>query len=189
MALHIIRYIEEFVKLVVGLGNIGKMYGNTRHNVGFMVAEKLVEGKSFAKSKGAPLAYSWLSLGDEKIEVIKPTTFMNKSGEAAIGPLRKHKDLTTDDVYVVHDDLDISLGDWKLHKGKGPREHKGVMSIEKHLKTKDFWRVRVGVDNRSVERRIPGEKYVLQQLKKDERKVIDRVVEEIVEELKKRFVV
>lgn len=175
------------MKLLVGLGNIGDKYDNTRHNVGFMVAEKLVEDKSFAKSKGAPLTYSWLTIGDEKIEVIKPTTFMNKSGEAVAVPMKKHKDLTIDDVYVVHDDLDIALGDWKLQRGKGPREHKGIISVEKHLKTKDFWRVRVGVDNRSGDNRVPGDKYVLMQLNKDEQKVLINVVDEIVKELKKRW--
>lgn len=172
------------MKLVVGLGNPGKEYENTRHNAGFMVVDKLVGDKSWAKSKGAPLVYSWLLVEDEKIEVIKPTTFMNKSGEAVMGSLKKHAELTLSDVYVVHDDLDIKLGEWKINLGKGPRDHKGVKSIEEKLGTSDFWRVRVGVDNRDPENRIPGDSYVLMKFRGEEVGIVDRVVEEIVEYLR-----
>lgn len=175
------------MKLVVGLGNPGEKFENTRHNVGFMVVEALVDGKSFAKSKGAPLVYTWLTLGDEKIEVIKPQTFMNKSGEAVARPLCKHKELTTDDLYVVHDDLDIALGDWKIDYGKGPKDHRGIISVEDKLKTKDFWRVRVGVDNRDPENRMPGEDYVLLKLSKRDAEVLEGVVGEVVEELRRVF--
>lgn len=168
------------MKLVVGLGNIGEKYENTRHNVGFLVAEKLADNRSFAKSKGAPLTYTWIVLGDEKIEIIKPTTFMNKSGEAVVGPLRKHDDLRVEDIYVVHDDLDIRMGEWKIDFGKGPKDHKGILSVEGALKSKDFWRVRVGVDGREPENRIPGEDYVLMKLKKDEVKLMEEVIEEVV---------
>lgn len=176
------------MKLVVGLGNPGEKYENTRHNVGFMVVEKLVDGKKFAKSKGAPLVYSWTEVNGEKIEVIKPQTFMNNSGEAVVGPFRKHPgEMTTDDLYVVHDDLDIVLGDWKIDYGKGPKDHRGIQSIEVVLKTKEFWRVRVGVDNRASENRVPGEDYVLYKFNRDEQKLIDEIVEEVTKELRKKL--
>lgn len=175
------------MKLVVGLGNPGEKYENTRHNVGFMAVSKLADGRSFAKSKGAPLTYSWTEIGGEKIEIIKPQTYMNRSGEAVAGPFRKHPELTKQDLFVIHDDLDIVLGDWKIDFAKGPKEHKGVDSVESVLKTKEFWRVRIGVDNRDPENRIPGDKYVLYQLNEREREILDTVIEEVVEQLKSRF--
>jgi peptidyl-tRNA hydrolase, PTH1 family len=173
------------MKLVVGLGNPGEKYEGTRHNVGFLVADKLVGEKSWSKSKGAPLTYVHIKIGNEEVEVIKPSTFMNESGQAVKGPLNKHKELTTQDVYVIHDDLDIKLGEYKIQLGKGPKVHYGIESVEKCLVTDQFWRVRVGVENRKVRGNmgIPGMKYVLQKFTKEEWEVLDEVVGKIVQEL------
>jgi Peptidyl-tRNA hydrolase len=128
--------------------------------------------------------------------LIKPLTFMNKSGIAVKKIMDKinqeklnftyadqvdgsiHFDYVADTIFgegikslfsdasnqllVVHDELDLKLGEWKLNKGKSSPLHKGVASIEDHLKAKDFWRLRIGIDNRLPEERVPGEKYVLQ---------------------------
>jgi PTH1 family peptidyl-tRNA hydrolase len=93
---------------------------------------------------------------------------------------------------VIHDDLDIKLGEYKIQKGVGPRLHNGISSVEKALGTKDFWRVRVGVENRpsnlkffnlNFRRRIPGEKYVLQKFSDQERETLYRVFDKINSEL------
>lgn len=175
------------MKLVVGLGNPGEKYEKTRHNVGFMAVDKLVGDKTWAKSKGAPLEYVFMKIGTQEIEVIKPLTFMNNSGEAVVGPFRKHKEITTQDLYVIHDDLDIALGEYKIQFGRGPQLHYGVESVEKHLKTKDFWRVRIGVENRQVRgnRGIPGEKYSLMNFGSEEHKIIEQVLQKVVEELER----
>lgn len=175
------------MKLVVGLGNPGEKYEKTRHNVGFMVVDRLAGDKNWARSKGSPLEYVFLKAGNEDVEVIKPQTFMNNSGEAVKGPFRKHKELTINDLIVVHDDLDIRLGEYKIQKGKGPLLHYGVESIEKHLKTKEFWRVRIGVENREVKgnKGIPGEKYSLMNFSNEERLILDKVTAKIVDELKR----
>lgn len=148
------------MKIVVGLGNPGKKYENTRHNVGFMVVDQLVDyvqhGQSplvlkndeWHVSTTGQLEYRWLGVGESEIELVKPHTFMNKSGKAVAYVLRKHPHLSSDDIYLVHDDLDIPLGKFKIQKGTGPRVHRGVSSVEQVLGTKDFWRVRVGVENR-----------------------------------------
>jgi PTH1 family peptidyl-tRNA hydrolase len=94
--------------------------------------------------------------------------------------------MPTTNLYVVHDDLDIKLGEYKIQKGKGPKDHNGLLSIENALGTKDFWRVRIGIENR---RKIPnskfqiqkGEDYVLQNFFKDELLIINQVIDDVVQ--------
>jgi len=173
------------MKLIVGLGNPGEKYENTRHNVGFLVVDRLVGEKGWAVNKAKTLEYVYMNFGREAVEVIKPLTFMNESGQAVVGPFKKHSELKPEDVYVVHDDLDIRLSEYKIHFGKGPKVHYGIESIENHLKTDQFWRVRVGVENRKVagNRGIPGMKYVLQKFSHNEKVIIDEVVGEVVRQL------
>lgn len=173
------------MKLIVGLGNPGEKYEGSRHNVGFVVADLLAGTKSWSKSKGAPLSHVHMKMGDEDVEIIKPNTFMNESGQAVKGVLSKHRELATSDIYVIHDDLDIKLGEYKIQLGKGPKIHYGLESVEKHLKTDQFYRVRVGVENRLVRgnQGIPGMKYVLQKFNKKEQVIIEEVAEKIVQAL------
>jgi len=91
--------------------------------------------------------------------------------------------LLSTDLYIVHDDLDIKLGEYKIQKGKGPKVHKGINSIEKALGTDDFWRVRVGVDNRDSNNRTPGEQYVLQDFTSEEKEILDKVLDETCKKL------
>lgn len=117
------------------------------------------------------------------IILAKPQTFMNDSGRA-VGKLVNWYKIEPNDIYAIHDDLDIPLGSYKIQKGKGPRLHYGVQSIEKALGTEDFWRVRVGVDNRKAEaRRTPGEQYVLQDFTEEEQEIVDEVIDKIIKEL------
>ena len=157
------------MKLVVGLGNPGKKYRDNRHNVGHMVVNKLLE-KGFSKN----------------LVVKKTGVFMNESGKYVKNLIDRFK-LDTPSLWVIHDDLDIALGNYKIQKGKGPKEHKGILSIEEKLGKNDFWRVRVGVENRSSDNRIPGEEYVLQDFKREELEklapVIDRIVQEVYDRL------
>lgn len=148
------------MKLVVGLGNPGPKYLNNRHNVGYLVTEKL-----------------------KKVLAKKTGVFMNESGRAVEALLSKYSGFSTQDLYIVHDDLDIKLGDYKIQFGRGPKDHKGVKDIEEKLGTTDFWRVRIGVDNRDTDNRIAGEEYVLQDFTNKERKIIDEVIEEVCKKL------
>lgn len=166
------------MKLVIGLGNPGEKYRNNRHNVGFMVLDKLND-KSWQKSKSGLLLYSWLQ---SDIELVKPQTFMNESGIAVKYAVSKHK-VQTDNSYVVHDDLDLPLGIWKVQFAKGPKEHGGINDIEHKLSTKDFWRVRVGVDNRKPESKVSGEDYVLQDFTDEERRVVGKIIDEVCKKL------
>ena len=114
--------------------------------------------------------------------LVKPQTFMNSSGKA-VKKIVDHFKIKTSDLWVIHDDLDIALGDFKIQKEKGPKLHKGVMSIEKELGKSDFWRVRVGVENRDPENRIPGEAYVLRDFEKKEMEIVEAVISRISREI------
>ena len=165
--------IITIMKIIVGLGNPGDKYVENRHNVGQMVVDRIQGAESREQGAGS--------------RFLKLETFMNKSGEAIKKALDFYK-LTPSDLILVHDDLDIRLGDFKIEVGRGPKQHNGVISVEEELGTKDFLRVRVGVDNRDqrTEIREPGDKYVLADFSNDEKKVLDGVIEKILEELKTR---
>ena len=171
--------------MVVGLGNPGEKYRKTRHNVGFLVMERLVGEDEWKVSKGSGALVNWIKIGKNKVEVMKPQKFMNKSGLAVVRAKKKHPELQNEDIYIIHDDLDIELGEYKLSLGKGPKDHNGLKSIYEQLGTKDFWHVRMGIDNRM---KIPfkgsGEEYVLSQWLPEEREMINNVVGVIVKELK-----
>lgn len=172
------------MNLVVGLGNPGRKYKDTRHNAGFMVVDKMADGREWKESKTGRLLYLWV---DENTELIKPQTFMNESGESVFTVKKKHQNLEIKNIYVVHDDLDILFGEYKIQKGKGPKDHRGLNSIYEKLGTKDFWHVRVGVDNRLAENKVTGEDYVLQRFNDEELEIIDKVVDEVVKKISNDF--
>jgi len=150
------------MRLVVGLGNPGEKYANNRHNVGFMFVDSINRTGEWKESNSAKALYQWINFKGDQIELFKPMTFMNKSGFSVAQVIKKHPQLKPADIIVVHDDLDIPLGKFKIQKGSGPKLHNGLESIENMLKTKDFLRIRIGVDNRDPNNRIDGETYVLQ---------------------------
>jgi len=171
--------------LIVGLGNPGEKYRNNRHNVGFMAIDELIakisnhfstSGLEFQKKLQSEI----LITGD--MILAKPLTYMNSSGTAVSKIVNQYKvDLAN--LWVIHDDLDMRLGEYKVQKGKGPKIHNGILSIEEKLGDKHFWRVRIGVDNRQEGFRIPGEKYVLQNFTEEERNIIDETIKSVVEVL------
>ncbi len=167
----------KLMKLVVGLGNPGKEYQNNRHNAGFMVLDRLARGEQTWESKFDSLI---MRKGDSLL--VKPQLFMNRSGEAVAKLVNFYK-VAVDDLVVIHDDLDIRLREFKIQKRVGPKVHNGVNSIEAVLGKNDFWRVRVGVDNRLAEGRTPGEEYVLADFTMEERESLERTIERIAGEL------
>ncbi len=181
------------MKLIIGLGNPGRKYSKNRHNVGLMVIDRLVNElrvkgfglqQDWKESTKGKLQYYWFNVNGEKVELIRPQVFMNNSGYSIAYAYKNHPELTHDDIYIIHDDLDIVLGDYKIQKGKGPREHKGLLSIYKELKAKNFWHVRVGVENRQkMENRTSGEEYVLQNFKEDELEILSTVIDRIIKDL------
>lgn len=195
------------MKLIVGLGNPGDKYKNNRHNVGFMFIDYIMKNLQILNYQ-LPITNQHQILNDKyqknpltiiyrlspDLILAKPQTFMNNSGLAVIGLIKNFK-LKIENLIVIHDDLDIPLGKFKI-QSTGPRLHNGLDSIEKCLLTKDFLRVRVGVDARpsndptriqqinSQSRMVSGETYVLSDFIHEERKLIDQVFNKIFTQLK-----
>lgn len=153
------------MELIIGLGNPGGKYQNNRHNIGFMVIDEL---QKIPLPKGVVLQ--------------KSNVFMNESG-IFVGKLVAQFKLDLHDLYIIHDDLDIPLGSFKIQFGKGPKVHNGLMSIDEALGTDKYWHVKMGVDNRPVDDRTVGEEYVLQDFTEEERAILDKTIKELVKKL------
>lgn len=162
--------------LVVGLGNHEKRYDNTRHNVGFMVVEMVGKRIGGAAWSMEPRFKSQV-LGGENMLLLKPQTYMNRSGEAVVSALRYFR-LDSRQLIVIHDDLDIPLGGVKTAWARGPKAHNGILSVEASLKTDQFWRVRLGVETRTTQERLvrPAMTYVLEQMDQETKKVLEPAI-------------
>ena len=117
------------VKLIAGLGNPGKEYENNRHNVGFMVVDKVAQKLKigeFIFGDNAKALYAGTRLKGQEVELIKPQIFINNSGFSVKYAYKKHS-LSPGDLFVIHDDLDLPLGGYKIQKGKGPKDHNGLL--------------------------------------------------------------
>jgi PTH1 family peptidyl-tRNA hydrolase len=131
--------------LVAGLGNPGREYAETRHNVGFMVSDELARrhGGSFRSKFSGELAE--LRLDDSRIALLKPQTYMNESGRSVGGAVRFFK-VDPAGLLVVHDEVDLELGRLQARLGGGLAGHNGVRSVAQHLGTPDFLRLRIGIE-------------------------------------------
>lgn len=163
------------MRLVVGLGNPGDKYAATRHNVGFMVVDALAARHDIGivQMKYRSLTGKGVVAGKQVI-IAKPQTFMNLSGEA-VKPLFSYIDINSEDVIVIHDDLDLEFGRIKIKSGGGHGGHNGVRSIISHLGNKDFIRVRVGIGNPPPSWSVSN--YVLSPFSADERADLARTLE------------
>ena len=164
--------------LVVGLGNPGREYRDTRHNIGFMVIDQLCKemGVSMTRVQSRALVAVG-KLEGQKVILAKPQTFMNLSGQAVGGLMRFYK-TPLDQVMVAHDDLDLPLGTLRLRPGGGSAGQKGMESIIQQLGTQNFARLRMGID------RPPGQMepaaYVLQHFTRAEQDVVGLVLDRAV---------
>jgi len=130
------------MKLIIGLGNPGKKYEKTLHNVGFILLDKLAEELGLKWKKDAK-AQAQIAK-NENLILAKPQTFMNRSG-ISVAHLMSYYKIPTEDLLVIHDDIDLAFAQTKLQKNIGPAGHLGVEDIVVSIKTKDFKRFRVGV--------------------------------------------
>lgn len=173
------------MKLIVGLGNPGNKYAQTRHNVGFMALEAIAEQfnfPEFSEHKKTKSLISQSEINGKKTLLLKPQTFMNESGEAVRAAV-DFFDITQGNIIVIHDDADTPIGKIRETFGGEGAGHNGIASINAHLK-QEYNRIKVGVSN---EYRTPGQaidfvlkKFNLQDLKilEDER-VFEKVIEKI----------
>lgn len=154
------------MKLIIGLGNPEAKYQNNRHNVGMMVVDEL--------------SYN----GRMKDVIVKKSDkFMNDSGLFIKKQMSKYPSVSTSDLYIIHDDLDIPIGAFKIQFGKGPKEHNGLKSVDQELGTDQYWHVRVGVDSRDPDNRADGHDYVLEDFTNEEMATLQNVIKQICNQL------
>jgi PTH1 family peptidyl-tRNA hydrolase len=158
------------MKIIIGLGNPGIKYKNNRHNAGFLVAEQL---KNQISNFQFPISNQFI--------ITKSKNFMNDSGSFVLAQYTKYH-IPYTSLFIVHDDLDIKLGEFKIQFGKGPKVHNGLNDIYEKLGTNEFWHVRVGVDPTS-RGALRGEQLVLSDFTPEEKVILERVIKQICNQL------
>lgn len=136
----------SFIRLIVGLGNPGSEYETTRHNCGFQLLNLLAEqcGARFSEDRKFSGETARARFEGEEVWLLKPTTYMNRSG-IAVQAMASYYKIAPEEILVVHDELDLLPGTMKFKKGGGNAGHNGLKSISAQLGTPDFWRLRIGI--------------------------------------------
>jgi len=160
------------MKLIVGLGNPGREYEKTRHNIGFMTIDKYADklGVSITKDKFNGL-YTETNISGEKVILLKPQSYINLSGEV----IRKYVDfykINIEDILIIHDDLDLEVGTYKIKQKGSSGGHNGLKNIELHLGTQEYKRIKVGISNNKM---MDTKDYVLGKLSKEDNDKIEEV--------------
>jgi PTH1 family peptidyl-tRNA hydrolase len=159
--------------LVVGLGNPGQEYESTRHNIGFMVVDALADRSSIKlKYKTDSYIYGRGFISGEETLLIKPLTFMNRSGRAVTAALARFDGI--DNILVIHDDIDLEKGVVRIKETGSSGGHRGIASIIDSLGSQDFLRLKIGV-GRSA--RVPAESYVLRPFPRKDEKLVRETIE------------
>lgn len=166
------------MKLIIGLGNPGKQYEHTRHNIGFDCIDAL------AKKWDAPLnqmkfngMYASVHRPEGKVILLKPLTYMNLSGES-VRPLMDYFDIALEDIIVIYDDLDLETGKLRLRQKGSAGGHNGIKSLIQHLGTQEFNRIRVGISRPPSGMKVAD--YVLAKFSKEDAATIEKAVEKTV---------
>jgi PTH1 family peptidyl-tRNA hydrolase len=174
------------MKLIIGLGNPGRIYENNRHNIGFMCVNHFarLHGVKFDRKEGKSRTGSGVVAGNSVV-LAKPQTYMNNSGDSVKRLLARYK-LTPEDLLVIHDDLDLSPGKIRIRQGSSSGGHKGVESIIAFLGSQDFLRLRVGIGRPEAEPSSSFTEdevinYVLSDFTPEEKKVISEVIPRVSE--------
>ncbi len=139
------------IKLIVGLGNPGQQYEKTRHNVGFLFLDALMieSGVAWVNESRFQGLFAEIVVAGSNVMLLKPTTFMNRSG-GSVGKVARYYKLLPEEILVVHDELDFAPGVVKLKKNGGHAGHNGLRDIIAHLGSGDFYRLRIGIGRPSV---------------------------------------
>lgn len=166
-------------RLIVGLGNPGAEYTNTRHNAGFWLIDQLARELKVSLSHQGKFhgALARCSINGNEVWLLQPSTFMNRSGQSVLAVARFYK-ILPDEILVVHDELDLAPGGIRIKQGGGAGGHNGVKDIQAHLTTPDFWRLRLGVGHpRTLGLQQEVADFVLHRPRLDEQEQIDRAIE------------
>jgi PTH1 family peptidyl-tRNA hydrolase len=171
------------MKLIVGLGNPGKQYLSNRHNAGFIILDEIRKYFGFTDFESGKKFEAEISEGSEdgkKIILAKPQTFMNLSGKSVQAMMQFYK-IPMEDMTIIHDDLDIALGEYKISTDSSAAGHNGVQSIFDTLGTQKIKRIRIGIEGaeKKKDRVIPGDVFVLQDFSKEEIESVKKLSEEI----------
>lgn len=156
------------MKLVVGLGNPGKDYENTRHNIGFMVIDNYIKSNNVTWQKKFNASFTTININGEKVLFVKPETFMNLSGNAIVEFVHYYK-IESKDILVIHDDLDLPLGKYRIKTNSSSGGHNGIKSIIERLETNAFARLKIGI---SKNYNVDTKDYVLGRFTKEEQDVL-----------------
>lgn len=163
------------MKCIIGLGNPGRKYEGTRHNIGFIVVDALSDALNIPLDKKKFNCHYGVGLVDgEKVMLIQPQTFMNRSGEGA-RPLLDYYNVDLEDILVLYDDLDLPLGKLRLRQKGSGGGHNGIKSLTQHFGTENYKRIRIGID-----RPEPGtsvSNYVLSTFPKADHELLSKVVD------------
>ena len=176
------------MKIIVGLGNPGEQYRNTRHNTGWLLLDNWLGDVSWSENK----KFNALIHEDGEYLFAKPLTFMNESGVSVrkildyygllpknFGLIGKKDSDLTDVLTVIHDELDLAFGAYKIANDSGSAGHRGVQSIIDYLKTKKFTRLRLGIKNELLRTPIPPEKFVLDNFNREEKEKLKELSNQI----------
>ncbi len=159
------------MKLLVGLGNPGPTYSQTRHNIGFLTIDKILEKISANDISNKKFLGELYKKGD--LLLLKPTTFMNLSGKSVQAVANFYK-IKPEDILVIHDDIDLPFGGVKLKKGGGHGGHNGLKSIDASV-GKEYNRLRLGVDKPEYKTQVPD--YVLSEFNKEEKQKLENFID------------
>lgn len=179
------------MKIIIGLGNPGAEYESTRHNTGFFFVDKIKSSWSFPAfefNKKLNCEVSKNVIIGKEILIVKPSTFMNLSGVATKNILDFYK-LTPDDIIVIHDDLDIAIGKYRVAPDSSSAGHHGVENIIEKLGTQKFTRIRIGIGKETEEGaiacRLDAKNFVLQKFSPEELEKIEKISDTVLEEIEK----
>ena len=163
------------IQLIVGLGNIGQEYAQTRHNAGWWMLDELAAtwGASFREDKKYYAEVAKANTPQGEVWLMKPSTYMNKSGQA-VGALANFFKIPVSDLLVLHDELDIPPGHVRLKKGGGNGGHNGLKDIQAKMGSADFWRVRLGIGHPGDRNLVSG--FVRNKPSRDDREAIDDAI-------------
>lgn len=164
------------IRLIVGLGNPGAEYEQTRHNAGFWLIDQLARGDLRKESRFNALAVKTRIAGQE-VWLLEPQTYMNRSGQS-VGAIARFFKIQPDEILVAHDELDLPPGVAKLKKGGSSGGHNGLKDITAALGTQEYWRLRIGIGHpRELKLQQPVVDFVLHRPRAEEQSLIDRSID------------
>lgn len=160
------------MKLIVGLGNKGNEYNNTRHNVGFMVVDNYINKNNLTLKSKLDGLYAETIINGEKVIFLKPQNYINLSGDV-INKYIKYFKIDIKDILVIHDDMDLEIGTFKIRYKGGSAGHNGLKNIEANLKTNEYKRIKIGISKNNIDK----VNYVLGKFSSTELSKLNKVID------------